>query len=59
MRLYGIDLPEVKKENAEKILTICKNIHLNYIKKRQRNTIMQKWDNYWVKAYSMIIKEYL
>jgi len=56
MRLYNTDLPEAKPENAQKIIEKCRDIHQLWINGRTRNTKMQKWDTYWVKAYNVVLK---
>lgn len=57
MKMYGIDLPEIKPENAKAIINICRDIHQLYIDNRKRNSKMQKWDIYWVNAYNVVLKE--
>ena len=56
MRLYGIKLPELKKENAGEIIRTCRDIHQNEINRRQRNTRAQQWDKYWVAAYNLVLE---
>jgi hypothetical protein len=56
MKLYGIDLPDIRKENAVEILKICRDIHLREVRRRIKNINMQKWDKYWVDAYNMILE---
>jgi len=56
MRLYQTDLPEIKIENVKKIIETCRDIHQLWIDRRTRNTKMQKWDTYWVKAYNTVLK---
>jgi len=54
---YEIDLPELKPENAKKIIKTCRDIHQLYIDKRKRKTKMDKWDRYWVRGYDIVLKE--
>ena len=55
-KLYGVDLPELKKKNAKKILITCRDIHTLHINKRQgKDTTLDEWDSYWVDAYNLII----
>lgn len=57
MNLYHVDLPDLIPENLIEILETCRNIHQQYINNRVKNTLMNKWDMYWVKAYNYVIAE--
>ena len=56
MKLYNTDLPELKAENAEKIIKTCRDIHQQAVDRRTRNTEIQKWDKYWVNAYNVVLE---
>ena len=53
---YGVNLPELRPENAVAILEIAQKIHEDENKRRQRKTRTYKWDEYWTNAYQMIIE---
>lgn len=56
MKLYNVELPEPIPENATEIIKCCRDIHQIHIDRRKRNTRMQQWDKYWVKAYNAVLK---
>jgi broad specificity polyphosphatase/5'/3'-nucleotidase SurE len=57
MKLYNIDMPEIIPENKVEILKLCRKIHQDTLNRYKKKTQKRKWDEYWVNAYSMIIKE--
>lgn len=59
MKIRGIDydVPELEAKNAEEIIKTCRDIHQMYIDCRKRNTVVQRWDKYWVAAYNIVLDE--
>lgn len=58
MKLYGLDLPKLIPENAAKIIRLAQRIHRQKNQTRvPRKTERWKWDNYWVEAYDVVLKE--
>jgi len=55
MTLFDIVLPELKFENVEEIVKICRDIHQDRVNGRVRNTKIQQWDKYWVNAYNLVL----
>lgn len=55
LKLYGVNLPDIKKKNATKIIRTCRDIHQMWINGRKRNSKMQIWDKYWVNAYNLVL----
>ena len=57
MKLYGVNLPELKPENAKAILQKCSDIPKKSIDYHKRNNERRRWDKYWVAAYDVVLKK--
>ncbi len=57
MVLYGLQMPELKAENATEIIQFCQKMHQDSVDKRKRNTQLQRWDKYWVAAYNVVLEQ--
>ncbi len=57
MRLYGRELPEPTPANTSQAIRIARKIHQDLIDGRVRNTEVQRWDQYWVKIYDIVLEQ--
>ncbi len=48
IKMFGIDLPEIKPENSTTIIKLAKSLHQN----RKRS---KQWNKYWVDAYDAVL----
>ena len=50
IRMFGIEMPEIKPGNSINIIRLAKSLHQN----RKRN---KQWDKYWIDAYDAVLIE--
>lgn len=55
MKLCGVDLPEIKKENAIPIIELAQDLHRDKADRCNSENYKWQWDTYWVKVYDLII----
>ncbi len=48
VKMFGIDLPEIKPGNSIAIIKLAKSLHRD----RKRN---KQWHKYWVDAYNAVL----
>lgn len=57
MKLYNLELPEPIPANTSQAIRIARKIHQNLIDGPPRNTEAQRWDQYWIKIYDVVLEQ--